>query len=658
MTDTSSFLKTLYGELNSDERIELRFIGDSPKTCFYDSLEGVAQAALLQAHDLDVFFGIATRDGNGGKKDNIVRIPALWADLDDKNPDDPPQARIERASLAPSAIISSGKGLHAYWFLNEPLGKESIAQVEGVNKAIAKALGGDSVWDVARVLRLPDTFNHKYDEPLPVNLTKLDIDRRFTIGELQAAFPLSIPEVKELKVSPDETKAHGGSKLPCRDHIWQGVDEGSRNSAAFQLAVDLKKQGIPQDVARDTLGKWNNRNHPPLTVDELTNTITGVYSTSYAGLGCDKQPFLEFCQPNCPVRCKSTTEGPVQPPQFDLEESAGPLALWTWQALLKREVTPPEFVVDGLIPRRGVTMLTGEGGIGKSWVAIELAYSVGSGSRFLGQFDCLEGPVLIVDLENDESTIARRAQKITTGRMELDGKSEYISAFIVRKDDLGQATLHIDDEKGKKKLCETIEGCSPVLMIVDPLVAVHSKDENDNMAMRQVIMTLQEIARHYNLAVLIIHHPRKRGVINDGGQMIRGASDLRNAVDSHLFIRKVSKEQAIIEHDKSRHAPPVAKFTIEMTDSEDGLATYIRYSGSTTESMEKEAAARECLISILQESGECKRSQLLGKADAEGVSKSTAERALRNLLTERKVIQPEERGAYRLNNTQAELALT
>ncbi len=303
-------------------------------------------------------------------------------------------------------------------------------------------------------------------------------------------------------------------------------------------------------------------------------------------------------------------------------------------------------------------MLTGEGGIGKSWIAIELAYSVGSGARFLGQFDCLKGPVLIVDLENDEATIARRIQKITAGRVEADGKSDNIDAFVVRKDDLVEATLHIDDVKGREALCKTIEGCSPVLMIVDPLVAVHSKDENDNLLMRQVIMTLQEMARQYNLAVLLIHHPRKRGMINDGGQMIRGASDLRNAVDSHLFIRKVSKEQAIVEHDKSRHAPPIQKFTIEMTDSDDGTATFIRYTGSSTDSMEKEAAARECLVSILQEDTECTRGQLIAKAKTQEISKSTVERALGKLLSEHVIIQPKERGPYRLNNRHEELALT
>ena len=29
---------------------------------------------------MDIWFGVSTRDGEGGKKDNIIHIPALWAD--------------------------------------------------------------------------------------------------------------------------------------------------------------------------------------------------------------------------------------------------------------------------------------------------------------------------------------------------------------------------------------------------------------------------------------------------------------------------------------------------------------------------------------------------------------------------------------------------
>lgn len=382
---------------------------------------------------------------------------------------------------------------------------------------------------------------------------------------------------------------------------------------------------------------------------ELHNAVVSAYSTDYAGLGCDKHPMLDFCQPNCAIQRKSATEYiPVEP-----LEQVQALRFWTWSALLKRELTPPEFIVDGLIPRRGVTIITGEGGIGKSFITLELAYSVATGSKFLSHFHNLTGPVIMIDLENDEASITRRAQKITAGKRESETVPDHIPVYGVEKGNLVVSELHIDQSKGREALYSSVENYCPCLLIVDPLIAIHSKDENDNGAMRQVIMDLQELARRFNLAVVVVHHPRKRGMINDAGQMMRGASDLRNAVDSHLFIRKVSKEHLIIEHDKSRHSPPVPKFTIEMMDNEDETATYIRYAGATSESLEKEAAAREAIISALTECKTMQRKDLIAIAELDGIAPRTAERALKN-LSEEKTIISEKRGFYSLTQLRLE----
>jgi len=388
--------------------------------------------------------------------------------------------------------------------------------------------------------------------------------------------------------------------------------------------------------------------------EELSNTLASVYSTEHAGLGCDKHPMLDFCQPNCPVKCKATTAQAPSPFQPEArQESTATIPVWTWQALLSQDFTPPEFVVSGLIPRRGVTLLTGEGGIGKSFVTLELAYSVASGSDFLGNFSTVQGPVLMLDLENDESTIALRARKITAGRQNGATASTSIPVFVARKGELPEARINL--EKDRPALCRAIEAYCPVLLVIDPLVAVHGHDENNNVEMRVVISTLQDIARQHNLAVVVVHHPRKRGLINDGGQMIRGASDLRNAVDSHLFLRKASADRVLVEHDKSRHAQPLPKFTIELSDSEDGTATYIRYAGAATESLEKEAAAREAIRSILEEHAQLQRGLLLSMVSAQGIKKSTAERALSSLQQEGVVVQREKRGPYCLGTPQGEL---
>jgi hypothetical protein len=63
----------------------------------------------------------------------------------------------------PSAIIASGRGLYPKWFWSDPIRREGIGDVVGVNRALAKRLsrfGADSkATDAARILRITGTWH-------------------------------------------------------------------------------------------------------------------------------------------------------------------------------------------------------------------------------------------------------------------------------------------------------------------------------------------------------------------------------------------------------------------------------------------------------------------------------------------------------------------
>lgn len=122
----------------------------------------------------NAYFGVATRDGKGGGKENIVNIPALWCDIDFKDtPKDEAVNLIREFPFKPSIGVMSGGGYHLYWILDEPAEKDDIDKVEEVNRRIAKALKGDmAACDAARVMRVPDSLNHKYDPPRECKVLK------------------------------------------------------------------------------------------------------------------------------------------------------------------------------------------------------------------------------------------------------------------------------------------------------------------------------------------------------------------------------------------------------------------------------------------------------------------------------------------------------
>ena len=88
-----------------------------------------------------------------------------------------------------------------------------------------------------------------------------------------------------------------------------------------------------------------------------------------------------------------------------------------------------------------------------------------------------------------------------------------------------------------------IEGQFDVL-IIDPFVAIHRVNENDNMAIDAVAKTFGRIAEKANCAVELIHHVRKTNGNEITAEDGRGASAMVAAARSVRVLNHMSKDEA------------------------------------------------------------------------------------------------------------------
>lgn len=125
-----------------------------------------------------VYFGVGSlgerpTSGRGTEKD-IIASRACFVDLDGKDfltkswEASSPEERdvsIQRCYEAlekvprPSKIVFSGRGLQAYWLLERQ--ETNLEKIKQLNRTLAARTGGDSCFDLARVLRVPGTHNRK-----------------------------------------------------------------------------------------------------------------------------------------------------------------------------------------------------------------------------------------------------------------------------------------------------------------------------------------------------------------------------------------------------------------------------------------------------------------------------------------------------------------
>lgn len=224
----------------------------------------------------DAYFGVATRDGKGGTKENIVSIPAVWCDVDFKDtPRQIAKDRLSKFPFKPSVIIKSGGGVHLYWLLKEPATKTDIPAIEDINHRIAAALGGDTnACDAARILRIPNSINYKYNPPVTCQTVSNQLFEYDLDDFLDILPPVELPK---------QTSLTAKDWLP---EAMSGATEGNRNSTGARIAGYWINKVSPGDVLR-ILETWNRLNTPPLPQPDIETIAKSVSRYEPTKTTCD-----------------------------------------------------------------------------------------------------------------------------------------------------------------------------------------------------------------------------------------------------------------------------------------------------------------------------------------------------------------------------------
>lgn len=182
------FIEALFGRTVGFIRLRaFHPVSKEQETAIVRGHEAVRKFAERWKNTHDVYFSVATtKYGRTSTRNDVVELVTAHCDVDvhDKTQQSAAFARIIDFKPAPSIVVFSGGGFHCYWLSDKPVGPEGIPQLEALNKTLISKLGGDkSTYECVRLLRLPETINHKpeYDKPkVDVLFCLQDVKRRMT----------------------------------------------------------------------------------------------------------------------------------------------------------------------------------------------------------------------------------------------------------------------------------------------------------------------------------------------------------------------------------------------------------------------------------------------------------------------------------------------
>jgi hypothetical protein len=100
------------------------------------------------------------------------------------------------------------------------------------------------------------------------------------------------------------------------------------------------------------------------------------------------------------------------------------------------------------------------------------------------------------------------------------------------------------DQKVVQEMMKIITDNRIDIVVLDPFASVHKVNENDNVAIDEVVKTLASIAQLTDCAIMIVHHTRKPNGKELTVEDSRGASALHAAVRNARVINTMSIEEA------------------------------------------------------------------------------------------------------------------
>ncbi len=127
------------------------------------------------------------------------------------------------------------------------------------------------------------------------------LDEIIEINDLLNASQYQTPSPKQENDSQNKFDL-----LPCaRKMLSDGVTESQR-CRCFHLAVQLRRVGLPKDVAVAALKTWALKNRPAngkgvIREDEILRQTSSAYETNCPGYRCDSPYLKPYCEATCPI---------------------------------------------------------------------------------------------------------------------------------------------------------------------------------------------------------------------------------------------------------------------------------------------------------------------------------------------------------------------
>jgi RecA-family ATPase len=296
--------------------------------------------------------------------------------------------------------------------------------------------------------------------------------------------------------------------------------------------------------------------------DILANISKPIGTTSTSPPPAEPPPHTEI-PPSADGEPDHDAQAPAPPAPFTL------VCPPAWRDV---PLPPMRWLATNRIPAGDVTILSGDGGGGKTTVALQLAVSV---ERDLGDWlgtTCETGPVMFFSGEEPETEMRRRLHRVARSRNLEAAELERLHFHFADPD---ACLLGISRPNGPmvptplfESLCAAALDIRPALIVVDSIAATFGGNQNDRVHARSFVGMFRRLAREADCAILLLDHPSLSGITSGTGR--GGNMDWQNATRARLHLETVNDSddgtERVLEVKKTNYGPCGEKVKLRWDD--------------------------------------------------------------------------------------------
>jgi len=189
------------------------------------------------------------------------------------------------------------------------------------------------------------------------------------------------------------------------------------------------------------------------------------------------------------------------------------------------EIRPPHWLLRGMLERDTFALIFGDPGCGKSFLAIDWACRIATGTPWRGQ-PVNAGPVVYIAGEGQQGFGRRICAWSEHHGVSLAGVPLYQVPAVAIPDAIGFVSLTTAIDAG------VVAVGQPVMIVLDTLARCFGGgDENSTQDMSKFVSACDAIRQRYNCTILVIHHAG-----HGDKSRARGAIALKAALDAEYRL--------------------------------------------------------------------------------------------------------------------------